>query len=598
MQTIDSIAETIARRILTEFNVHYSRFLNMSRQVKYAFESASWKRIQKLHSDRIFLYDSRVIESIESLKRDFGDYVDDDNIWLEIKQHYRELLFDHSQPELAESFYNSLFCRLFHRRYYNNNYIFFESVSQEQSHSSPEPVTVKFALNRNVRDLMQNVLQFYGLKKPFINMDRDLKYLQTLLEAHPIFKSIRSGNAYVELLASAFYRNKGCYLVGRLVVNQTTDIDQDDQSELLVKEVPFVVPILHKEGQGLYADTLLLDPNDMAIVFSFARAYFFVDTLYPGAMVNFLAHMMPSKSEAELYTAIGLQKHGKTQFYRDFVEHLKQTDDQFIVAPGIRGMVMAVFTLPSYPYVYKIIKDKFAPPKEVTKEIVKQKYLLVKQHDRVGRMADTWEYSYVRFPLDRFDPALLEELLRDAPAEVKTEGSDLVVRHLYIERRMKPLNLFIETATVEQKRSVMLEYGNAIKQLAAANIFPGDMLLKNFGVTRHGRVIFYDYDEINYLTESHFRVIPPPRDFDDEMSAEPWYSVGPYDVFPEEFATFIFSDLETRRIFEELHPDLLQASYWQSLQDQLKEAVVTDVIPYSRDKRQPWVLAEEAAASG
>ena len=37
------------------------------------------------------------------------------------------MLEDHRQPELAETFYNSVFCKIFERRYYNNNNIFVES---------------------------------------------------------------------------------------------------------------------------------------------------------------------------------------------------------------------------------------------------------------------------------------------------------------------------------------------------------------------------------------------------------------------------------------------------------------------------------------
>ena len=282
---------------------------------------------------------------------------------------------------------------------------------------------------------------------------------------------------------------------------------------------------------------------------------------------------------------LGLQKHGKTLFYRDFLHHLKHSSDQFVVAPGIRGLVMLVFTLPSYPYVFKVIKDVISPPKEVTRQQVKDKYLLVKRHDRVGRMADTLEYTDVALPIDRFAPALIDELRAMAPSVIDEDGDTLLIRHLYVERRMTPLNMFLDAATTPDLERTIEDYGLAIKQLAAANIFPGDMLFKNFGVTRYGRVVFYDYDEIAYMTDCQFRQIPEPRTPEDEMSAEPWYPIGPTDVFPEEFATFLLGNERVRRAFRTHHADLLEATFWNETKSRIASGHVEDVFPYPESIR-------------
>jgi isocitrate dehydrogenase kinase/phosphatase len=325
----------------------------------------------------------------------------------------------------------------------------------------------------------------------------------------------------------------------------------------------------------------------MANVFSFARAYFMVDTEAPAAVVDFLRPLMPRKGKAELYTAIGLQKFGKAEFYRDFLKHLRYSSDAFILAPGIPGMVMCVFTLPSFPFVFKLIKDRFAPPKEVTREVVKAKYQLVKQHDRVGRMADSWEYSHVAFPLDRFAPDLLDTLQRDAAGSIEIEGNEVIVKHLYIERRMTPLNLYLSSADDAQITEAIRQYGDAIRELAAANIFPGDMLYKNFGVTRQGRVVFYDYDELCYLTECNFRAIPEAPYPEMEMSGETWYSVGPDDVFPEEFATFLLTDPRIRKAFRTYHRDLLDPAWWRERQTNIRAGYLEDVFPYPVERRFP-----------
>ncbi len=311
----------------------------------------------------------------------------------------------------------------------------------------------------------------------------------------------------------------------------------------------------------------------------------------PAALVDFLNQLMPNKTPAELYTAIGCQKHGKTELYREFLHHLDNSDDLFDIAPGVKGMVMSVFTLPSYGFVFKIIKDKFAPQKQMTHAQVREKYRLVKEHDRVGRMADTQEYRHFIFPRQRFSDALIDELLAVAPSCITVTDSEVRIRHLYMERRMIPLNIYLEQAAPEAISQAVQEYGDALKELAAANIFAGDMLFKNFGVSRHNRVIFYDYDEIAYLTEVNFRRIPPPRYPEDELAAEPWYSVGENDVFPEEFRTFLLVNRTVAEEFDRLHPELFEATYWQQLQRQVEAGHFHDVRPYHDQNRLGYAHA-------
>jgi isocitrate dehydrogenase kinase/phosphatase len=343
--------------------------------------------------------------------------------------------------------------------------------------------------------------------------------------------------------------------------------------------------VLHSAHHQLFVDAMIVDVARISQLFSLNRAYFLVDMEVPSAYVQFLRTIMPTKPKSELYTMLGLQKQGKTMFYRDLIAHLRHSNDQFIVAPGIRGMVMAVFTLPSFPYVFKIIKDHFAPPKDSDRATVKKKYLLVKQHDRVGRMADTLEFSNVALPKARFAPELIAELKAVAASTVSEEGGDIVLAHVYIERRMEPLNLYLDRVDETRADAAIQEYGNAIRELAAANIFPGDMLYKNFGVTRFDRVVFYDYDEIEYVTDCHFRVIPPAPNEEAEMSGEPWYSVRRNDVFPEEFAAFLLANPRTRSLFLKHHGDLLTAQFWQARQESIRAGKLEDFYPYPREMR-------------
>ncbi|MCL4150612.1 UNVERIFIED_CONTAM: hypothetical protein GTU68_004940, partial [Idotea baltica] len=374
----------------------------------------------------------------------------------------------------------------------------------------------------------------------------------------------------VEVLRAVFYRNKGAYIVGRIWVKDLPH--------------PFIIPLLHNQN-GIFADTLITDPNEASIIFSFTRSYFLVEIDIPSELVRFLKSIMPLKPLADLYNSIGFNKHGKTQLYRDFVHHLDQSDDEFIIAPGIKGMVMSVFVLPSYHIVFKLIKDKFDPPKTSNRGHVKTQYKLVSMHDRVGRMADTHEFEHFAFPRDRFSAELLAELQKVAPSILEMTETEIIIKHLYTERKMIPLNMFLETASEESAEEVVDEYGNTIKQLAAANIFPGDMLLKNFGVTRHGRVVFYDYDEIGFLTDYNFRRMPEPEEGDDYQDSTPWFAVGPKDVFPEEFKHFLVGRRDIRGIFFKLHADLFDPKFWIEMQQKQIRGEVVDVYPYRRRKR-------------
>ncbi len=496
----------------------------------------------------------------------------DDARWEEVKRHYISLLIDHKQPECAETFFNSVSCKILHRTYFHNRCLFVRpAVSTEHIDADPPSYRSYYPRQHGLRHALIDIVLDFRLEQPFGDFRRDLVNMLAAFRSDFPRPFRLEANHQIQVLSSLFFRNRTAYVIGRIVNGYQTH--------------PFAVPIKHGADGKLYIDALLLDRDQIALLFSANRAYFLVDMEVPSAYVTFLHQIAPERSVAELYTMVGLQKQGKTLFYRDFLHHLKHSTDNFIIAPGIKGLVMTVFTLPSYPYVFKVIRDKIAVSKETTREKVKEKYVLVKHHDRVGRMADTLEYSDVAFPRARFTPELIAELVAVAPSLIEEDGDMIVVKHLYIERRMTPLNLFLETATPAQREHAIRDYGDALKQLTAVNIFAGDLLFKNFGVTRFGRVVFYDYDEIEYLTACNFRKIPPPPPGYDDMSNEVWYPVAGNDVFPEEFETFLLTDPGVRATFLELHADLLDAKWWQAAQRKLASDEVPEVLSYPNSLR-------------
>ena len=348
--------------------------------------------------------------------------------------------------------------------------------------------------------------------------------------------------------------------------------------------MPLVVA-LRNGDKGVVVDAVLLTEDEVSIVFSFTRSYFHVDVEQPHDVIRFLKSIMPLKRVAELYIALGYNKHGKTELYRDLLRHFNQSDDKFVIAPGDRGMVMIVFTLPSYDVVFKVIRDKFLPPKTTTRQDVMDRYQLVFKHDRAGRLVDAQEFEHLAFAADRFSDELLVELMEAAPDSVTIQDGTVDVKHLYTERRITPLNLYLHDAEPVAGAEAVLDYGEAIKDLAATNIFPGDLLLKNFGVTRYGRVIFYDYDELCLLTDCNFRDMPRARDDEEEMQAEPWFYVGPNDIFPEEFIRFLGFQGHARTTFLDAHGDLLTADYWRRVRERHLDGEIIDIFPYRQSKR-------------
>ncbi len=564
----DDTARAIAIAVRDGFDRHYALFRDCARAAKTYFEAGDWRAIRQVGGDRIDYYDRRVEEAVERIEREYRSAgLEADALWERVKLHFIGLLIDHKQPECAETFFNSVSCKILHRTYFHNRFIFVRpAVSTEHIEADPPTYRSYYPKADGVRHALVDIVLDYALRTRFADFRRDIRNLLRAFRKRTPRPYRPEANHQIQMLSSLFYRDRTAYAVGRVVNGMSN--------------VPFTVALKHDDHGRLYVDALLIDETELALLFSANRSYFLVDMEVPAAFISFLRVMLPDKTAAELYTMVGLQKGGKNFFYRDFLHHLAHSRDRFIVAPGIRGLVMTVFTLPSYPYVFKVIKDRIAASKDTDAARVRQKYALVKHHDRAGRMTDILEYSDVAFPRDRFSQELIDELYHAAPSQIEEEGNRIIVRHLYIERRMTPLNMFLAHADDAQRVRAVRDYGDAIRELAAVNIFPGDLLFKNFGITRYGRVVFYDYDEIEYLTDCRFRRIPEPPPGFDEMSGDVWYPVGPHDVFPEEFATFLLTDERVRRAFLAHHADLLAAEWWQSGQHALRSQGVAEVLSY------------------
>lgn len=566
-------ARRIAKTILNGFDAYFADFQNITLGAKARFEKADWLAVHEAHRQRIELYKQKVDQVCKLVAEVTSKDISDLELWSQAKLAYAQLVSSHSNYEIAETFFNSIFCGLFkHNSIHDRNMFIKASRAPDDKPLKDYSIYISYSLEKGVVDLVSRILDDFEFSVHWENKKRDVSNIVRVIQEQ-VLPDLQCPltDVRIDMLESIFYRNKGAYLVGRAVHKNQI--------------VPIILPLLNNGEGGIYVDTVIFKPDDASIIFSFTRSYFMVDAPIPSRFVRFIKSLIPLKEKLEIYNSIGFNKHGKTEFYRNIVQHMKSSDDQFVIAPGIKGMVMTVFTLPSYGIVFKVIKDKFDPPKTVTEEIVKSQYKLVSRSDRAGRMADTQEFSNFIFYRNRFSDELIEELQKVAPSKLIIDEKRIIIKHLYTERRMIPLNLYLQTATEQQIYDVMDEYGNAIKQLAAANIFTGDMLLKNFGVTRHGRVVFYDYDEIAPITVCNFRKIPEPRNELEELADRPWYTVAENDIFPEEFRLFFSGNPTARKAFEQQHGDLYDYQFWQAIQDALNSGHVEDTFPYRRRQR-------------
>lgn len=555
--------------VLEAYIGYHGKYKRITKRAQIRFEQKDWHGIQEAARQRISLYKELVGHSTDLLLDFLGERTADREVWLRMRHYYAEEIANFNTRNIAESFYNSVF-RHAHRGELgkDDELMFVHGHGSYREFKSTVPIYHSLYLTGTYELGLQQMLEYYPFDIDFEDIKRDLQYLLRALREWAQEHAVDGFPLQLQILKSVFFRNKTAYIVGRLVQHG--------------KPTPFVMPILHAKSGGLIIDALLLHEREVSTIFSYNRAYFLVDVDIVSEMVDFLRSIMPTKSLGELYNSIGFEKHGKTVFYRDFERHLAQTMDQFTFPVGIRGMVMTVFSLPSHPTVFKIIKDKFKPPKQVTHKEVVERYELVNKHDRVGRMADSYLFQQLSLPISRVAPDVLEELKAECASQIEIRETELILKHCYIEKRMIPLDVYLQNAASEEAREAINEYGKAIKEMAAVNIFPGDMLLKNFGVTRLRRVVFYDYDEIGFLTDYKFRRIPPPLDPWDELSAEPSFHVGVNDIFPEEFPRFLVANEEHRSYLLELHPDLFTPDFWKRVQDLHKRGEIATVYPYRR----------------
>jgi isocitrate dehydrogenase kinase/phosphatase len=557
-----------ADAIFQAFVKYNNNFRRITARAKSRFENRDWSGGERDLGERIELYTKSVERNVAALDRLLGAQSADRELWKDLKRFFGERVSDIPDGEFSKTYFNSINRRLFNTVGIDPEIEFVTLRLDSEEHHRH---LVKHHRYLNWTILNKIVAQFiddFAFDVTYKDKAIDVEFITSEISKYAEIHSLSIDAVLrIEFMQPIFYQSSRAYLVGQIFWSNLS--------------APLIIALKHSED-GVEVDAVLMTAEEVTIVFSFTRSYFFVDVEPVEGAVYFMKSILPNKPLDELYTVLGRVRQGKTERYRTLTRHLKRTKDQFIHARGAPGLVMLVFTLPSYDLVFKIIRDSFGYPKNVSHEEVKNKYSFVFKHDRAGRLIDTQEFRDIEFPLEKFSDELLEELLSSTAKSVHIDGQQLLIDHLYVERRITPLNLYIEENERSDVELAVLDYGQSIKDLAFTNVFPGDLLLKNFGVTRHGRVIFYDYDELCLVTDCNFRDVPEASFDEDEMRPDSWFYVGENDVFPAEFIKFLSMDKQLKELFHEVHGDLLTAEYWREIKRQHLENQILEVVPYYR----------------
>lgn len=557
--------------MLSAYKRYLSEFQSITCNARVLFAQRKWQKLQSDTVKRLELYRKIVDETETTLRRQCSFGINEPALWMAAKQIYIQHITELKNRELAETFFNSLTRRIFNTVGVNAEIEFVNSEFNFKSSDASPSIYRLYMIDQPLPILINRIFDDFNIGCDFEDKNRDSRRASQNIEQLLTSLHWPEENVSIEMVSNPFYRDHGAYLVGRLV--------KDGRIHPLVLA-------LHNSTEGIFLDAVLLHPDQVRILFSFSRSYFFVEVDHPHELVNFLNTLMPSKKRAEIYISLGFNKHGKTELYRNLLDYMTTcSEDRFRFADGKRGMVMIAFNMPNDDIIFKLIRDHFERPKRTSRNEVMQRYDYVFKHERAGRLLDVQTFEHLTLEDCCFEEDLLEELFSQASKCVHRKNNHIVFDHIYVERRVIPLDIFLQQADWTTAKAAVLDFGQAIKDLARVNIFPGDMLIKNFGVSRLGRVVFYDYDELCPLTLCNFRKIPVPRNEMDEMASEPWYFVDENDVFPEEFKFFLGLPDDLRQVFLAAHGDLFEVNFWHKTRKRILAGELIHITPYASINR-------------
>ena len=574
------ISEKVSCVTLEAFDAFNADFRAITRRAKQRYRERDWSGGRLDAVTRLDLYEQALDRIAVRLDSAFGPQVREQSVWVSAKKRFAHLVAPRYDIDRAETFFNSVTRKMLNTVGINREAEFFYLHPVARAPRDVEPVYRTYARAAGTSTLIRRIFEDVPIGLGFENIDRDAALVADEVDLYlwPVAGLTRDYS--IDVVRTVFYRNKEAYIVGRMVVDG--------------RAFPLIIPLAHGDS-GIRAETVLLHESEATILFSFAYSYFFVDVERHDALIRFLQSIMPHAELSELYTALGYNRHGKTEFYRDLHRFVHVSREQFIIAPGLEGAVMIAFTLPNFGFVFKVIKDRpcflrsaYETPKAITGRRVREQYAFVSHRDRAGRMVDTQEFENLRFRKKRFSGPLLAEFALAAKENVVIGEEYVVIHHLYVQRRVVPLPLYFELEKdPEAIRRVLVDFGYFLKDIAASGVFPCDLFNTwNYGVTQWGRVVLYDYDDVMPIEKIRFREKPAARDEVEEIEPEEnWIVATDEDFFMDELDRYSGIPGPLKGIFRSVHADLYTLGFWDVLTERVSRGEIFDVIPYDRSKQ-------------
>ncbi len=567
-------ARLIAKIILAVFNDYYSRSRRIPFDAKLAFERRDWPSTFRLSRDRLSIYTISIDRALPVLEAGAPELREDETFWSDIERYYDELIASRYEADLAFAFINSVRRKLYSDLWKPVQYSPPKGMVRRGTLDVPTLVTISATVpvtSETVREMLAagGPTARRGAPGGGGGGGRDRITLAAMARG-----ATEGSELKLVMVNAGFYRNRGCYLVGRLAV-PGHGIH------------PLTIALLN-EPDGVFVDAVLTESDDLQYVFSSTLANLHVTNPNFHELAQFLFSLMPKRPLGLHYSTIGFNHIGKVAVINEIEREHRRTGERLDTAVGFRGTVAIGFSMPSSRYVMKVIRDEpTADYKWGTfpgVEAVIEKYRLVHYMDRAGSMLDNIIYYNITLDAGMFASDLVDELVQAAPGCVARHGDQLIFRHLIVQPKMIPMPVFLATASPDDARVAVQNLGTCIKNNAAANVFNKDLDGRNYGVSPIRKVYLFDYDAVEPLTEVKVRTNTDRVDGEEDIPD--WFFEEGTIFLPEETTVGLrIDDRELRRVFLETHPELMTVDYWTGMQRAIREGKVPKVRAYPLGRR-------------
>ena len=570
--SVDERAGLAARWILAEFDAYYVESRSIPTLAKSAFERRDPATSLDLSRRRLSVYSVSALALARRLREALPSVAEDETFWKQIEARYLTSIEGRYESDLAFAYIHSARRMTYEGRWKPVEYAFLHHREPESERSAVVRIDFPIAPGSDLAALVDRILDVPRFERPWRDREGDVRRVVERLGS--IFRGGTGRPVEIQMTDAGFFRNRGAYVVGRIVFGDAS-------------ATPLILALLNHDA-GIYVQAVLTGEADAHNLFSSTLANFHVTNTHYHELAAFLHTVMPTRRLGLHYSTIGFNHVGKVAVMNELREELATHGEVFTTAVGFRGSVAIGFAAPSSDYNLKVIRDI---PTDQYKwgefpgiGAVLDKYRRVHEIDRTGSMLDNIIYYNLELDPAWFEPELLAELLRDAGESVSLRDDAVILKHLIVQRRVRPLPVFLRDATPEEAREVIVNLGHCIKNNAAANVFNKDLDARNYGVSRFQKVFLFDYDALEPLTR--VKVRSNVGRFDGEDDVPDWFYEDGVIFLPEEIESgFRIHDRGLRRLFRDVHGDLLTTGYWERMQHDLDQGQVPSIRLYPERRK-------------